>query len=92
MTLIRFLLSVSILILIGQQAICCPVCERQQPKLIRGISHGVGPNSNLDYVIIITMVIIVLATLFFSLKYLFKPGEKSEHHIKRFILNTEENW
>lgn len=61
----------------------CPMCEKQQPKILRGIAHGAGPESNLDYVIVWTMVAIVLVTLFFSLKYLIKPKEKEANHIKR---------
>lgn len=67
----------------------CPVCERNQPKVLRGITHGAGPESKWDYVIIWITVGIVLGTLFFSVKWLIRPGEKSERHIKRFILNNE---
>ncbi|MBN9349209.1 MAG: hypothetical protein J0H55_00860 [Chitinophagaceae bacterium] len=67
--------------------IACPVCEKQQPKLLRGITHGTGPSSNWDYVIIMAAVLVVLATLFFAVKYLVKPGEKERNHIKRTILN-----
>lgn len=67
----------------------CPACEKQQPKLLRGISHGAGPDSNWDMVIVWVIAIIVVLTLFFSIKFLVKPGEKSNTHIKRFILNNE---
>ena len=66
----------------------CPVCERNQPKLLKGITHGAGPESKWDYLIIWIVVAIVLFTLFFSIKWLIKPGEKSNDHIKRFILNN----
>lgn len=66
----------------------CPVCERQQPKLLKGITHGAGPEGKFDYIIVFTAIIIVCFTLFFSIKWLIKPGEKSDDHIKRFILNT----
>jgi uncharacterized protein HemY len=69
----------------------CPACEKQQPKLLRGITHGGGPQSRWDYVIVWIMVGIVILTLFFSIKWLVKPGEKSNNHIKRFILNSEYN-
>ena len=69
--------------------IACPVCERNQPKLLRGITHGGGPESRWDYLIVYAAVIIVLGTLFFSVKWLIRPGEKSDQHIKRFILNNE---
>ena len=67
----------------------CPACEKQQPKLLRGISHGAGPDSNWDMVIVWIVAIIVIFTLFFSIKFLIKPGEKSVSHIKRFILDND---
>lgn len=69
--------------------LACPVCERNQPKILRGITHGAGPESKWDYVIVWITVAIVVCTLFFSVKWLVRPGEKSALHIKRFILNNE---
>ena len=65
----------------------CPICDQRQPKLLRGITHGTGPESNWDYLIISVMGVIVLVTLFYSVKWLLTPGEKSASHIKRFILD-----
>ena len=70
-------------------AIACPVCKKQQPKILQGITHGAGPQGPEDYIIIWATVAIVLVTLFFSVKWLIKPGEKSADHIKHFILNVE---
>lgn len=67
----------------------CPVCEKQQPKVLRGITHGAGPQDNWDYLIVWSMVVIVAITLIWSLKLLLLPGEKSNNHIKRYILNGE---
>ena len=67
----------------------CDVCEKQQPKILRGITHGVGPQNNLDYLIVSVASAIVVATLFFSIKWLVSPGEKEEKHIKRIVLNYE---
>lgn len=78
-----------VFLVLGQIGLACPVCEKQQPKILRGIAHGAGPESNWDYVIIWTAVVIVVFTLFFSIKWLIRPGEKSSTHIKRFILNNE---
>lgn len=64
----------------------CPVCERNQPKVLRGIVHGAGPESNWDYISIWFTIIIALITLFYSLKWLIKPGEKNTDHIKYSIL------
>lgn len=70
--------------------VACPVCERQQPKLLRGILHGAGPESNWDYIIIAVMMIITLLTLYYSVKWLMRPGEKSANHIKRIMLEQED--
>ena len=65
----------------------CPACEKQQPKLLRGITHGPGPSSNWDYVIVIATVFIVLVTLYYTVKWMIKPGEEDLNHIKRTALN-----
>lgn len=75
------------LMMLVMEGIGCPACEKQQPKLLRGISHGAGPESSWDMVIVWAIAIIVLFTLIFSIKFLVKPGEKSKTHIKRFILD-----
>jgi len=67
----------------------CPACEKRQPKILRGITHGTGPESRWDYVIVWAAVIITLLVLFYSVKWLIRPGEKSPGHIKQFILNNE---
>jgi predicted secreted protein len=67
-------------------AFACPVCERNQPKILRGIVHGAGPESNWDYVSIWITIIIAVITLIYALKWLIKPGEKNKDHIKYSIL------
>ncbi|TZF84041.1 hypothetical protein FW774_11395 [Pedobacter sp. BS3] len=76
-------------LLLSVAAWACPACEKQQPRILRGITHGTGPQSNWDYVIVYIAVGIVLFTLFFSVKWLIRPGERSENHIKRFVLEQE---
>lgn len=73
-------------------ALACPACERQQPKFLRGILHGAGPEGPWDYVIIVLMIIVTLLTLYFSIKWLIKPGEKSRDHIKRSILEDQDDY
>lgn len=70
-------------------ALACPACEKQQPKILRGITHGAGPDSNWDYVIVWATVLIVVLTLWFSVKWLIRPGEKSGQHIKNWIIENE---
>jgi hypothetical protein len=83
------LMLTGVIMITGLAALPCPVCERQQPKILQGITHGAGPQSNWDYIIISVTALIVLVTLFFSVKWLITPGERSGTHIKHLILNNE---
>jgi hypothetical protein len=65
----------------------CPVCEKNQPAVLKGITHGTGPQNNWDYVIVIAAVILVLYTLFYTVKLIIRPGEKDNNHIKRTVIN-----
>ena len=79
-----------IIFLTGNTSVyACDACEKQQPEIFRGITHGAGPQSNWDYLIVSVAAVIVVATLFFSIKWLISPGEKGEKHIKRIVLNHE---
>lgn len=89
-TMKKILLSAGLLIN-GLIVAACPVCDRQQPELLRGITHSSGPQSNWDYLIIAVAVVIVVLTLAASVKWLVRPGETSVHHIKQLILNHEYN-
>ena len=75
-------------IFIAQIAIACPVCEKQQPKITQGLTHGAGPQSDWDWVIIAIITLIAVLTLIYSIKYLLKPGEKNDDHIKQSILSN----
>ena len=66
----------------------CEACEKQQPKLLRGITHGSGPQSGFDMPIIYVSAIVVLVTLVLAVKFLVKPNEGAADHIKRSILNS----
>lgn len=83
------LLFLAILLPVFVSAYSCPGCDAQQPKILRGIAHGAGPQSKWDFLIVAVAAVVVIATLFFSLKWLLSPGEKSEEHIKRLVLNHE---
>lgn len=67
----------------------CPACEKNQPKITQGLTHGSGPQSNWDWVIIAVISLITLVTLIYSVKFLIKPGEKNDNHIKQSILNND---
>ena len=82
---------IALISLFGSFAYACPVCDKQQPAALRGITHGTGPDSGWDYLIISVAAIIVLITFFYSVKWLIRPGESSEAHIKQYILNCDQN-
>ena len=68
----------------------CPVCERANAKKAFGsISHSTGPDSNWDYIAVWVTIIISVIALFYSIKWLIKPAEKNQDHIKNSILNFE---
>lgn len=74
--------------LFSQIILACPVCEKQQPKITQGLTHGAGPQSNWDWAIIAIITIITVLTLIYSIKYLIKPGESNGDHIKQSILSN----
>ena len=69
----------------------CEVCQVNQPKLLKNITHGTGPQGNTDMIIIWSAAVIVTVTLFFSIKYLVNPKENNAGHIKNSVINHLEN-
>lgn len=67
----------------------CEVCQAQEPKILRGLTHGSGPQGNFDFVIVSAAIAIVLFTLIYATKCLVRPGEHNRDHIKRIILNPD---
>ena len=65
----------------------CPMCKSNQPKGFENITHGEGPEGNLDYIIMYGAIVIVGYTLFMSIKYLANPKEKQASHIKNLVLD-----
>lgn len=73
-------------------ATACPVCERNKPKALKYIStHGTGPESNWDYVIVIVVAVIAFISLFLTIKWLIRPQEDNKDHIKYSFLNPEQD-
>lgn len=67
-------------------AYACDVCQDKQPEILKGITHGPGPQGPFDYFIIIISVIIVMVTLYLSIKLMIKPKESAPNHIKNYIV------
>jgi hypothetical protein len=76
-----------LLLLVARPLHACPACDQQQPAVLRGITHGTGPQGDVDYIIVSAMVILTLATLWYSLKTLIRPNESASDHIKNSILD-----
>ncbi|WP_394772041.1 hypothetical protein [Mucilaginibacter sp.] len=72
---------------VSLSAIACDACKKQQPKLLQGITHGGGPDSNWDYLIVSAMVIITLYSLYATIKCVVKPKDKNHQDIKNIIFN-----
>lgn len=73
--------------LLSFTSFACEVCEKRQPAFLKGIAHGGGPEGSMDYVIVWGMVLIVVATLFYSIKYLVRPRENGADHVKTLALD-----
>ena len=71
----------------GLTASACETCTRKQSWLLRNATHGRGPDTRWDYLIVAIVALLVLLTLFYSIKWLLFPGEQSAHHIKNIVLN-----
>jgi len=81
------LITVAASVLTMVEALACEVCKKQQPKVLRGITHGAGPQSDWDYVVVGCAVILVLISLFYAVKWIMHPGEKEREHVKNSIFN-----
>lgn len=85
-TILSFILFAGMM-LTGMPLMACEACKQQQPKFLQGITHGPGPDSNWDYLIVSFMVFITLYSLYATVKCMIRPSEKENEHIKRMILN-----
>lgn len=83
----RILLIIGILILQGPVLLACDLCQKNQPEVLQDVTHGQGPQGQLDYIITWTAVAIVAVVLFFSIKFLVKPRENDPDHIKNIVVN-----
>ncbi|HFK5529389.1 TPA: hypothetical protein ACGZ99_003470 [Elizabethkingia anophelis] len=65
----------------------CDTCKLRQPKITRNFTHGTGPDSNWDWFIVGIVILITIASLFYSLKFLIKPREEDRSHIKYSVFS-----
>lgn len=77
------------LLLLGGFAWACDACKLQQPPVTKNFTHGTGPESDWDWVIVGMVILLTLLAFIYSVKYLVKPGERDENHIKYSVLSDE---
>ena len=88
--LIFFTSVTFLLLLVNTYAVlACEACKQRQPKLLQGITHGNGPNGFWDYFIVIIMVLVIIYTLFATIRCFVKPTEKRYKDIKDHILKAQ---
>jgi len=83
----QWFIAITVLLLAYVPGLACEVCKKQQPKLLRGVTHGAGPQGDWDYVWVGSIIVVVLVSLFYSVKWIIYPGEKETNHIKYSIFN-----
>lgn len=76
-----------ILLFISSASFACELCKKNQPKGFENITHGNGPEGNIDYIIMYSAIVIVGYTLIMSVYYLIKPKEKESSHIKNLVID-----
>lgn len=64
----------------------CDTCKLRQPEVTKEFTHGTGPESDWDWFIVGTVVLITILSFIYSAKYLIKPGENDKSHIKYSFL------
>ena len=83
----KLISSVFLFVVSATSVFACPVCERNKPKLLQGITtHGSRPDSNWDYVIVIAAIILLFISLYYAVKWLLNPKERNSDHIKYSII------
>lgn len=82
---LKYIIAV-IFLFVAELAFACEACKQQQPRLTQGFTHGTGPDSRWDWLIVAVIALITVYTLFYSIKYIVKPGEKDKNHIKYTFL------
>ena len=85
-----FLLTVVLVFVANTVTFACEACNQNQPKILRNITHGSGPQSNWDYFVVIAMVLITVYTLYATIRcFLTRKTELKYNDIKNTILKQQ---
>ncbi len=88
-TYLRVVCTFAFVLLANINAFACEACNQNQPKILRNITHGGGPQSNWDYFVVVIMIVVTIYTLYATIKCFVKPKEKRYNEIKRTILTQQ---
>lgn len=84
------LLSLLLLLVSSINTFACEACNVNQPQILRTIGHGgVGPQSNWDYFVVISMLLITVYTLYATIRCFGTPKEKKYNQIKNHVLTQQ---
>jgi len=83
---IRIFSVLTLLLISIAETMACEVCKANQPEVLKGITHGTGPQGNIDYIIVTIAATIVFVTLVLALKYLIRPNERHLEQIKNIVV------
>jgi len=81
----RAIITILMLLAYGPALLACDLCKKNQPTGLENITHGEGPSGNMDYIITWSAIVLVVITLFFSIKFLVRPKENDPDHIKNIV-------
>jgi hypothetical protein len=81
------MICTALLLVASLPVVACEACKKQQPKLLQGITHGSGPDSTWDYLIVSVMVVITVYSFYAMVKCMTKSRDKAHQSIKTIILN-----
>lgn len=85
-----FLLTFALVVLANVATFACEACNKNQPKILRNITHGSGPQSNWDYFVVILMVLITVYTLYATIRcFVTRKTELKYNDIKNTILTEQ---
>ena len=64
---LKYIIAV-IFLFVAELAFACEACKQQQPRLTQGFTHGTGPDSRWDWLIVAVIALITVYTLIYSIK------------------------
>jgi len=67
------------------QNLACELCKSHQPEILQDVTHGMGPQGTMDYVILWSAVVIVFITLVLSVMFLLLPNKLDKNYQIKYL-------